>query len=187
MLRDLKYGVNDNIIKRDSRHVIPVTSKGYKAISLPSARHVLALLARLGGRWVTRPMRVIGWAVFGVILAVLVYVGYGIFYMTVPVRTFRTDTGHAGVFEIGESKRELLGRLTGESFSPQPKPPECPTNWIEVSGMTDTERNCLLGTDVWIEGVSSLREHCPGLDMETTLQFNSDKLASVTTVCRHGK
>src|SRR4029077_18850569 len=132
-------------------------------------------------------MRIIGWTVFGVSLGILAYVGYRIFYMTVPVRTLRTETGRTGVFEIGESKQELLDRLPQEIFSPQPKPVECPKNWIEVSGMTDTARNCLLATDLWIEGVSSMREQCPGLDMETTLQFKDNRLASVSTVCRQGK
>lgn len=132
-------------------------------------------------------MRIIGWIVACVFLGLLAYVWYGIYYTTVPLRTLRTETGRTGVFEIGELKQEILDRLPQETFSPQPKPQECPKNWIEVGGMTDTERKCLLSTDVWIEGVSTLREQCPGLDMETTLQFKRSRLAAVTTVCRHGK
>lgn len=131
--------------------------------------------------------RIIGWTVAGVFLGLLACVGFVIYYMTVPVRTLRTETGRTGVFEIGESKQEMLDRLPQEIFSPQPKPLECPKNWIEVAAMTDTERTCLLSRDVWIEGVSTLRSQCPGLDMQTTLQFKRGRLASVTTVCRHGK
>jgi hypothetical protein len=134
-----------------------------------------------------KAVRVAGWTVFAMFVVLLAFLGYGIFYMAVPVKTFRIETGHAGVFEIGEAKEALLVRLPGETFSPQPKPLECPRNWIGVSDMTDTERRCLLARDVWIEGVSSMREQCPGLDMETTLQFQGNRLASVKTVCRHGK
>jgi hypothetical protein len=121
---------------------------------------------------------------------VLVPVGYFayvlFFYWSVPVRWIYIKNAHAGVFEIGETQESIISRLPEESFSPQPKPPDCPRNWIGISDMTATERNCLLSTDVWIEGVSSMRSQCPNLDMVTTLRFQDKRLASVTTVCRHG-
>jgi hypothetical protein len=78
-------------------------------------------------------------------------------YMAVPIRWIHITSGHAGIFDIGETRESIIARLSNESFSPQPKPLECPRNWIGVSDMTATERNCLLSSDVWIEGVSSMR------------------------------
>ena len=125
-------------------------------------------------------------AVLGLIAAPLVlYFIWGL-YMSLPVRWIHINSGHAGVFDMGETRESIIARLPHESFSPQPKPPECPRNWIGVSDMTATEKNCLLSSDVWIEGASSMRSQCPYLDMETTLRFRSNRLASVTTTCRHG-
>jgi hypothetical protein len=126
------------------------------------------------------------WIAVALVLIPVGFLAYVIFYMAVPVRWINIKSGHAGVFEIGESQESIISRLPRESFSPQPKPLECPRNWIGISDMTATERNCLLSTHVWIEGVSSMRSQCPNLDMETTLRFEDKRLASVTTVCRHG-
>jgi len=125
------------------------------------------------------------WIAVVLVLVPVGFIAYMIFYMAVPVRWINVKSGHAGVFEIGETQESIISRLPGESFSPQPKPTECPRNWIDISGMTGTERNCLLSTDVWIEGVDSMRSQCPNLDSETTLRFKDKRLASVTTVCRH--
>ena len=93
--------------------------------------------------------------------------------------------GAAGPFEIGETKESLLARLPAEVYSPQPKPAECPKNWIEVSAMTGVERRCLLSSDSWIEGVSYTRALCPAhVDIETTLDFKDEKLLRLTQVCR---
>lgn len=126
------------------------------------------------------------WIAVALVLVLVGFFAYVIFYSAVPVRWINVKSGHVGVFEIGETQESIISRLPGESFSPQPKPPQCPRNWIEISNMTGTESNCLLSTDVWIEGVSSMRSQCPNLDMETTLRFQNKRLASVTTVCRHG-
>jgi hypothetical protein len=126
------------------------------------------------------------WIAVALVLVPVGFFAYVIFYSAVPVRWINIKRGHAGVFEIGETQESIIARLPGESFSPQPKPPECARNWIDISDMTGTERNCLLSTDEWIEGVSSMRSQCPSLDMETTLRFHDKRLASVTTVCRHG-
>jgi hypothetical protein len=126
------------------------------------------------------------WIALALVLIPVSFIAYEIYCTAVPVRWIYVKSGHAGVFEIGETQGAIISRLPDESFSPQPKPPECPRNWIGSSDMTVTERNCLLSTDVWIEGVSSMRSQCPNLDMETTLRFKDKRLASVTTVCRHG-
>lgn len=113
-------------------------------------------------------------------LSVLVY-----YWLVAPIRIVRIDRGVAGPFEIGETKEALLARLPVEVYSPQPKPRECPKNWIEVSSMTGVERGCLLSRDSWIEGISYTRALCPAhVDIQTTLDFKDDKLSRVTQVCR---
>jgi hypothetical protein len=117
--------------------------------------------------------------------ALLVVVGYALYYFMFP-KTIRVLDGRAGVFEIGETQEALLSRLPEEIFLPEPKPKECPKNWIEVATMTETERSCLLSTDLWVEGIPSNKSVCQRqFDVNTTLEFNGNKLVSVTTVCRH--
>ncbi len=120
-----------------------------------------------------------------VFLAGLLYVTW---WYGFPVKTVRMTSGNAGPFVIGQTKEAILATMAGEEFSPRPKPPACPVNWIAVSRMTDTERICLLQTDTWAEGVTYSRSVCPdNLDMFTSLDFKNGRLLSVTTVCRHPK
>lgn len=114
----------------------------------------------------------------------VVVVGYIVYSFTTPLKTVRVYSGSAGVFTIGATKEDILSHLANEVFSPQPKPTECPKNWIEVSKMSSIERTCLLSTDTWIEGISSTRAVCPEQsDVRTELRFVSGKLSSVLTEC----
>jgi hypothetical protein len=116
-------------------------------------------------------------------IASVVPLGY--YLLVIPARTVRVDSGAAGPFIIGERKDALLSRLPDESYSPQPKPRECPRNWIKVAGMSEVERQCLISADSWIEGISYTRASCPPhVDIQTTLDFKDEKLVSVRQVCR---
>jgi hypothetical protein len=130
---------------------------------------------------------VIAGAVGAVVVVTLIAAVWAYCYYAIPVRSVLISKGTVGPFQIGETKESLLSRLQGEIYSPEPKPSQCPANWIEVSKASDTEKTCLLSTSVWIEGVSSTRRlFCPErVDVVTTLEFREDRLVSVATVCRH--
>ena len=120
----------------------------------------------------------------GVIVVATLVLCYTVYSYSVPMKTIRITTGKAGVFSIGETKENILSRLPNETFSPQPKPTECPINWIEVSKMTGTQRRCLLATNIWTEGISSTSSLCPeNVDVYANLQFKEGKLVEVTTEC----
>ena len=122
-----------------------------------------------------------------VLLAVLVVVCLPYFYIK-PIKTIEITKGAAGAFMIGNSKEEVLAKLSHQLFSPEPKPEECPTTWIKVSEMSDVQRLCLLNADTWIEGVVSARSLCPpNVDVNSTLTFQSGKLTRMTVVCRRPK
>ena len=122
----------------------------------------------------------------GIVGVAIVVVGYMVYSYSVPIKTIRITEGNAGAFTIGETKENILSRLPNATFSPRPKPMECPKNWIEVSTMTDTQRHCLLTTDTWTEGISSSRSLCPEhVDVNTNLQFKEGKLIEVITECWH--
>jgi hypothetical protein len=114
--------------------------------------------------------------------------GYVAYSLSTPVKTVRFSNGTAGAFAIGETKETILSRLPDETFSPRPKPKECPKNWIEVSNMSATEKACLLSTDTWMEGNSSTRGACPeNTDVNTELRFTNGKLSEVVTECWRSK
>jgi len=125
----------------------------------------------------------------GVIVGLLILgVGYVAYSFSTPLKTARVSSGRAGAFIIGETKEQALARLPNGVFSPQPKPIECPKNWIVVSNMSMTERTCLLSTDVWIDGTSSTKDVCPSrTDVNTELRFKGGKLSHVITECRRPK
>jgi hypothetical protein len=122
---------------------------------------------------------------------------YAVYTLTRPKQVFEFTSGRIGDLQLGETKEQILSRLSVGStaapagkqvFSPQPKPAECPVNWIEVSAMSSTEKNCLLKTDVWVEGHSSSRHLCKEpADVHTELRFEANQLAKVTTECWHPK
>jgi hypothetical protein len=118
--------------------------------------------------------------------AALAFFFYVVHYYTVPIATYVATSGDVGDVTVGESKQSILVRLKQQSFAPDPKPKECPKTWIELSTMSDTQRDCLLKTDRWEEGLPSTKALCPEhVNVSATLQFKDGKLASVTTVCRH--
>jgi hypothetical protein len=101
-----------------------------------------------------------------------------------PYKIVRTSSGQAGAFTIGESKDEIILRARNESFSPRPKPMACPKNWIEVSKMSEAEKECLLSADAWEVGLSPVRAACPqGASVSTKLHFTNGKLSEVITEC----
>jgi hypothetical protein len=107
-------------------------------------------------------------------------------YYAIPVRYVSVTQGTTGLFQIGETKEALLSRLPEETYSPEPKPSECPRNWIEVSKATEIEKACLLSSSEWQEGDPSTRGLCPEhVDVTATLKFRGDLLVKVVTICRH--
>jgi hypothetical protein len=107
-------------------------------------------------------------------------------YFGKPFATFTTTSGEVGDLRIGESKHDILQRLTAQSFSVDPKPSECPIAWIEVATMSDVYRTCLLTSNKWEEGHASTSGLCKGpSDANTMLSFRDNRLASVTTECWH--
>ncbi len=55
------------------------------------------------------------------------------------VSTRDITSGSFDLYEIGDTKEEILVKGTERSFSPRPKPEECPKNWIDISDMSDIE------------------------------------------------
>ena len=123
--------------------------------------------------------------VLGVVVALVILgAGYVTYSLSTPLKTVRFSNGTAGAFAIGETKETILSRLPDETFSPRPKPMECPKNWIKVANMNATEKACLLSTDTWMEGISSTRSACPeNTDVNTELRFKNGKLSEVVTEC----
>jgi hypothetical protein len=107
-------------------------------------------------------------------------------YYSRPYATFVTTSGEVGDLRIGELKSDMIGRLSSQSFAIDPKPSECPINWIEVSSMSDVYRTCLLNAERWEEGHASTRNLCKAnSNAFTKLSFHDDRLVSVTTECWH--
>jgi len=105
-----------------------------------------------------------------------------------PYATFVTQSGAIGDLRIGESKGEILARLPHQSFAINPKPPECPINWIRVSELPDVYRGCLLQVDEWWEGYTSTDSLCvEGGNVNVKLMFDEDRLISITTECWHSE
>ena len=122
-------------------------------------------------------------ALVGILLLVFMYEisTVGALFDTIDI-----TNGKVGDLVIGETKEEIFVRLSNQSFSPRPKPTECPANWIKVSEMTSTQKNCLITTDIWQEGVSSTAYLCKQrADVNTILHFLGNKLERVTTECWH--
>jgi hypothetical protein len=112
--------------------------------------------------------------------------GYVVNYCSVPIATIIGTSGIVGDVTIGESKTAILASLKNQAFSPDPKPIECPANWIDVSQMTDVQHGCLTKTNLWHEGYPSTTTLCPkNVNVFTDLRFEADTLKSVTTTCRH--
>ncbi|WP_137885157.1 hypothetical protein [Pseudomonas sp. 2FE] len=118
-----------------------------------------------------------------VILTAAIAVGYAIYDFGRPVKTLEITEDRAGSFVIGETKEFLLAKLPEQAYSPQPKPVECPVNWIEVKKMGHTQRQCLLNANEWEVGYG-LRELCPEkTDLFTSLFFNDNKLVKIAVRC----
>ena len=110
-------------------------------------------------------------------------IGYALYTYNEPVKVLEISSGQAGGFLIGETKESILSRLPYESFSPQPKPAECPVNWIEIKGMSSVQMNCLLKVNVWEVG-SGIKELCPEkTDFFATLLFSNNKIEKVKIRC----
>lgn len=112
-------------------------------------------------------------------------IGYRIVVLGKPFWSFHTTQGEIGGLVIGDTKEQAMAR-PGGSFSPQPKPIECPKNWIAVAKMSPTERDCLLRTDVWKAG--ALTSVCPAWsNVSANVEFKGGRLVRVTTECRLAK
>lgn len=122
-------------------------------------------------------------AVLGLMFGVIIVIGYWLYIYGEPIKVLELTNGKAGTFLIGETKESLLMRLPDEAFSPQPKPVECPANWIEVKTMTSIQKECLLSTDEWEVG-SGIKELCPmGTDFFATLVFSGHKVERIKIRC----
>lgn len=120
---------------------------------------------------------------FAALIGAIVYVDHR---FSKPFATFTTTAGEIGDLRIGESKLDLLNRLTTQSFSIEPKPAECPIVWIEVATMSDVYRTCLLNSDRWEESGASTAGLCKGpSNAFTRLTFKEGRLDSVLTECFH--
>jgi hypothetical protein len=118
--------------------------------------------------------------------AALLLFGYVAYYYGVPVATHVATSGTVGDVTIGDAKAVILAKLPSQEFALDPKPAECPLNWIKVAEMSQTQRQCLMDVDRWEEGDPSTRALCPeNTNVFTVLQFEADRLKSVTTTCRH--
>lgn len=105
-----------------------------------------------------------------------------------PFATFTANSGEVGDLRIGESKHDILARLTTQSFSIDPKPEECPIAWIKVDNLPEVYRSCLLNADHWEEGRASTSNLCKQpSNAFTKLSFQEERLISVITECWHPK
>ena len=101
-----------------------------------------------------------------------------------PVKVTEIDHGAVNGFNIGDAKEVILRVAAGESFSPEPKPSECPANWISVRAMTEVQRTCLLGADIWHTEIRSTVAHCSGQTNEfDSLHFADNRLVKVVIRC----
>jgi hypothetical protein len=115
--------------------------------------------------------------------AILVGCGF-ISACAMPLKTIHITSGEVGIYSIGETKEDILSKFPNEAFSPQPKPAECPENWISVTTMSNVQKTCLLSSDTWIEGIDSVKHLCPKeLDPITTLHFQQNKLDKIAIEC----
>ena len=122
----------------------------------------------------------------GVLVAVLLVIACEIVFLGKPFWSFHTTTGEIGGVVIGDTKEQAIAR-PGGSFSPQPKPIECPRNWIAVAEMSATERDCLLRSNEWRVGAVT-SDLCPSWSsVSANLEFEHGKLVRVTTECRLAK
>jgi len=99
------------------------------------------------------------------------------------VSTREVTSGSVYIYEIGDSKEEIIKKSSGKSFTPEPKPKECPKNWIEVSNMNETQKQCLLNSNQWEAGFAGEKACERGQDYHVTLNFITEKLASITVRC----
>jgi hypothetical protein len=112
---------------------------------------------------------------------------YRIVLLGGPFWWVHTTEGTIGGVFIGDGKEQALARPGKRGFSPQPKPTECPKNWIEPWQMTATEKGCLLNADLWRLGAIA-PELCPSWsNASALLEFKDGKLWRVTTECRLAK
>ena len=96
------------------------------------------------------------------------------------------ETGSAGEYVIGSSKSEILNSaVRSQAFSPRPKPAECQDNWIKVSLMSETQKNCLISSNEWVIEQSNFHELCKPDKADTTVKlfFNEDKLSGLLVEC----
>ena len=104
--------------------------------------------------------------------------------MNHPDRIIDITNGTIGHYTIGETKDGILQRMPNESFSPIPKPTECPVNWIKASEMSPTQHSCLSKASTWQESSYSTKSSCPsGTWPNTKLHFSGKELHRVYIEC----
>jgi topoisomerase IA-like protein len=107
------------------------------------------------------------------------------YFMSHPLKEITIKEGNFGPYIIGSTKQEILSSFSDNSFSPQPKPVECPKNWIEVINMTNGQYKCLQLSDIWHVGYGNLRSYCKRdkVDTKVSLEFENNLLKMVTLEC----
>ncbi len=133
-------------------------------------------------------MKVIKYILYTLGLGIASYVFYVFVIVTWPGETTSVtiiDTGGLEPYNIGDSKVDILSKEMQTSFSPQPKPHECPKNWINVKTMISRERSCLLSTNQWEASIN--RKLCAdNEDPHVTMYFSNNKLSRINIRCTLG-
>ncbi|WP_027150375.1 hypothetical protein [Methylobacter tundripaludum] len=120
----------------------------------------------------------------------LAYIGYFAYVLhewEKPLAEFEVKNGGLGDFLVGERKEEILQRLPNWSYSPQPKPAECPQNWITPKEMTDVQHSCLVKSDLWDLSHTNASP-CPvRSDEHASLRFEQGRVKTIKVVCTRAK
>ena len=118
-----------------------------------------------------------------ILLVVLIVAGPLIYFFSPPIpgqniKIVKVAEGMVGVFQIGQSKREMLNNKDNTFGSNL-----CSPNWISVSEMNSLQRNCLESSDEWVSGDVG-KKYCPEKsNWHTTLYFENKMLKTVEIRC----
>ncbi len=100
---------------------------------------------------------------------------------TVSERT--VTSGTVGKYIIGATKEELIQTNFNFAFSPQPKPAECPKNWIYIKDMDPVQKNCLMNSNEWEAGNAGADICNEKEDFHVTLHFSHERLNRISIRC----